>query len=105
MSTFLSQPTADDGELFIFPLAYRAWDFSEEAKGVRWQEQGVSVGTQPQYYTHILYPLVCPDQMLVYKQIPIAHVIGFRLLTYKQHGTDAGSHTAQEFQKATPVNI
>lgn len=45
---------ADDSEHLIPPLDSMAWDFSEEVKGVRWQDKGVSVGTQPQYYTCIL---------------------------------------------------
>ena len=65
LSMFLSHLAADDDELLIHPFNYVDRDFSKEAKGVRWQDQWISVGAQHQYYTHILYSLVCRNQTAI----------------------------------------
>lgn len=62
---FLSHLAVDDGELLIHPFSYVDWGFSKEAKGVRWRDQWISVGTQHQYYTCILYSLVRPNQTAI----------------------------------------
>lgn len=65
LSMFLSHLAADDDELLIHPFDYIDWDFSKEAKRVRWQDQWILMGSQHQYYTHILYSLVCPNQTAI----------------------------------------
>lgn len=66
LSMFFSHLAADD-ERLIHLSKYVYWDFSKEAQEVWWWDQWISMTTQHQYYTHILYSLVWPNQTAIWQ--------------------------------------